>query len=50
MFKLTYVEVIEPEFIEEEPVSDNDVEDTTYSQDGEEEIPVCVVFFSMFNR
>lgn len=30
----------EPEIIEEEPVSDNDVEDTTYSQDGEEEISI----------
>lgn len=29
-----------PEIIEEEPVSDNDVEDTTYSQDGEEEISI----------
>ena len=30
----------ESEIIEEEPVSDNDVEDTTYSQDGEEEISI----------
>lgn len=30
----------EPEIIEEEPVSDNGVEDTTYSQDGEEEISI----------
>lgn len=30
----------EPEIIEEEPVLDNDIEDTTYSQDGEEEISI----------
>lgn len=30
----------ESETTEEEPVSDNDVEDTTYSQDGEEEISI----------
>ena len=29
-----------PEIIEEESVSDNDVEDTTYSQDGEEETSI----------
>ena len=29
-----------PEIIEEEPVLDNDIEDTTYSQDGEEEISI----------
>lgn len=30
----------EPEIIEEEPVLNNDIEDTTYSQDGEEEISI----------
>lgn len=30
----------ESETTEEEPVSDKDVEDTTYSQDGEEEISI----------
>lgn len=30
----------EPEIIEEEPVLDNDIEDTTYSQGGEEEISI----------
>lgn len=30
----------EPEIIEEESVLDNDIEDTIYSQDGEEEISI----------
>ena len=33
----------ESETIEEEPVLDNDVEDTTYSQDGEEEISIPIL-------